>query len=133
MLKNNKKVSKTTDTLIGQGTVAEGNLHCEANVRIEGKFHGEIHCLGELIIGENGEARSNIKASEVIVAGKVVGDITAHGKLIISSSGQVDGNVHVVNLIIMEGGILNGNSKMEKAPVSIVKEKVKKTVQPEAG
>ncbi|GGH12713.1 bactofilin family protein [Paenibacillus segetis] len=133
MLKNNKKVFRTTDTLIGQGTVVEGNLHCEANLRIEGKFHGEIHCLGELIIGESGEASSNIKASEVIVAGKVIGDIISHGKLTITSNGQVDGSVHVVNLIIMEGGILNGNSKMEKAPVSVVKEKVKKVVQPEAG
>lgn len=133
MFKTNKKISRTIDTLIGQGTVAEGNLHCEANLRIEGKFQGEIHCLGELIIGESGEARSNINAEEVIVAGKVIGDITTQGKLTISSSGQVDGNVQVLNLIIMEGGILNGSSKMEKAPISIVKEKVKKAVQPEAG
>jgi cytoskeletal protein CcmA (bactofilin family) len=133
MMKSNKRNNAITDTLIGQGSTAEGKLNCEANLRIEGHFHGEIYCQGEVLVGGTGEARSNIHASKVVIAGKVIGDITTQGSLTITSTGQVIGNVHVVNLIILEGGLLNGGSKMEKAPISIVKDKVKKEIKSEAG
>lgn len=136
MFKENKIPKGTTDTLIGQGSSAEGKLKCEANLRIEGRFQGEIECVGQVVVGETGETRSNIKGAEIIVAGKVVGDIMSHGRLTITDSGQVDGNVHVATLVIVEGGQLNGSSHMEKTSPAVlpVKEKSpKKTAQPEAG
>ncbi|WP_055105697.1 bactofilin family protein [Paenibacillus ihumii] len=138
MLKDHKKASGWQGTLIGQGSVAEGKLECEAGLRIEGSFRGEIHCQGQVIIGETGEAHSNIHGADIIVAGKVVGDIASQGRLTITSSGLVEGNVHVAKLVIVEGGLLNGASKMEKpAPVSLPaadsNKKAKKARQPEAG
>lgn len=134
-----KKAPRLTDTLIGQGSLVEGKLECKSNLRVEGQIHGEIDCQGRVIIGETGEAMSNIKGADVIVAGKVIGDVTTTGKLTITASGQVDGNVDVAKLIIVEGGLLNGSSKMERvapAPTpsaSSGKGKVKKAARPEAG
>ncbi|MCH1638720.1 polymer-forming cytoskeletal protein [Paenibacillus timonensis] len=139
MFKDNKKAPRLTDTLIGQGSLIEGKLECKSNLRLEGQIHGEIDCQGQVIIGETGEAMSNIKGAEVIVAGKVVGDVSTAGKLTITASGQVDGNVDVAKLIIVEGGLLNGSSKMERiapAPTpsaSSGKGKMKKAARPEAG
>ncbi|MCM3700034.1 polymer-forming cytoskeletal protein [Paenibacillus macerans] len=143
MLKDRKNPAGLTDTLIGQGSSIEGKLECKSNLRLEGKFSGEIECLGQIVIGETGEAHSNIQGGEVIVAGKVVGDILTGGKLTITSNGQVEGNVDVAKLIILEGGQLNGSSKMEltapapipapaPAPMS-AKEKRKNSAEPEAG
>lgn len=138
MFKDHKKASGWQGTLIGQGSNAEGKLECEANLRIEGAFHGEIHCQGQVIIGETGEAYSNIKGADIVVAGKVIGDISSQGRLTISSSGLVEGNVNVAKLVIAEGGLLNGTSKMEKAvtvpiPAAEPAKKSKKAAQPEAG
>lgn len=138
MFKDHKKTNGWQGTLIGQGSVAEGKLECEKSLRIEGSFHGEIQCQGQVIIGETGEARSNIKGSEIIVAGKVIGDIASEGRLTITSSGLVEGNVQVAKLIIIEGGLLNGTSKMEQQatvlmPAAGPKKKSKKAAQPEAG
>ncbi|WP_410771749.1 bactofilin family protein [Fontibacillus sp. BL9] len=136
MFKESKVSAGTTDTLIGQGSSAEGKLECEANLRIEGKFQGEIHCVGQVVVGETGEARSNIMGADIVVAGKVIGDIMSHGRLTITGSGQVDGNVNVAKLIIVEGGLLNGSSQMEKITPAVlpVKEKApKKSARPEAG
>ncbi|MGG6314527.1 bactofilin family protein [Paenibacillus macerans] len=137
MFKDGKKTASLTDTLIGQGSTIEGKLECQSNLRVEGKVHGEIECHGQVVIGETGEANSSIKGAEVIVAGKVVGDISTVGKLTITGSGQVDGNVEVAKLVIVEGGLLNGSSKMDrKAPApapSSPKEKVKKAAQTQAG
>ncbi|GIP60118.1 polymer-forming cytoskeletal protein [Paenibacillus sp. FSL W8-0186] len=138
MLKDHKKVAGWQGTLIGQGSVAEGKLECEASLRIEGSFRGEIDCQGQVVIGETGEAHSNIKGADIIVAGKVVGDIASQGRLTITSSGLVEGNVHVAKLVIVEGGLLNGSSQMEQpaavtVPVPSSNKKSKKAAQPEAG
>ncbi|MNN03013.1 Polymer-forming cytoskeletal [compost metagenome] len=134
MLRDNKKNNQATDTLIGQGSVVEGKMDCESNLRIEGKFKGEIQCKGQVIIGETGEANSNIYGADIVVAGIVIGDITTKGRLTITSSGEVKGNVSVAKLIIAEGGLLSGTSTMERVAAPLpIKEKVSKSAQPEAG
>lgn len=136
MLRKNAKSHGLTDTLIGQGSLVEGKVQCETNLRVDGAIHGEIDCTGQVIIGESGEARSNIRGANIIVAGRVIGDVSTQGRLTITSSGQVDGNVSVAKLVILEGGLLNGVSTMEKlkvvAPAS-AKEKTHKAAQPEVG
>ncbi|MFD0961817.1 bactofilin family protein [Paenibacillus chungangensis] len=113
MFKENRR-NTSTDTLIGAGTVAEGKMTSEANLRIEGEFHGEIACKGAVIIGEQGVAHSNISAQDVTLAGKVYGDIATTGRLIITSSGQLTGNMMTNHLIIQEGGMINGSCLMEQ-------------------
>ncbi|MHA0856496.1 bactofilin family protein [Paenibacillus sp. CMAA1364] len=110
--KRKEKESLATDTLIGQGSEMTGKLKCEANLRIEGKFNGEIESTQDVTVGESAEARSNIYAREVIIAGKVYGDISATGKLTITPTGQMFGDVSSSSLIIMEGGALSGKSTM---------------------
>ncbi|BBH21818.1 hypothetical protein Back11_31630 [Paenibacillus baekrokdamisoli] len=115
MFKENKRLG-TTDTLIGQGTHIDGKLTSEAGIRIEGEYHGEIACKGDVIIGECGVVKSNITARDVIVAGKVFGDIHTKGRLTITASGHLNGNVAAQSLLIQEGGIFNGSSRMEHTP-----------------
>ncbi|UVI31633.1 bactofilin family protein [Paenibacillus spongiae] len=113
MFKETKRQS-STDTLIGPGTTVEGHLLSEANIRIEGEYRGEITCQGDVIIGEGGVARANITSKDVTVAGKVIGDIVTSGRLTITASGQLHGSVTTHNLLIQDGGLLNGTCTMEK-------------------
>ncbi|HEY2493135.1 MAG TPA: polymer-forming cytoskeletal protein [Paenibacillus sp.] len=110
-----------TDTLIGLGSELTGTINCEANLRIEGNFNGEIASQGHVTVGEYAVARSNINAREVIIAGKVYGDIATSGKLTITATGEMFGDVTASALIIMEGGALSGTSTMNQPePVSSV-------------
>lgn len=112
MFKDSKRLT-ATDTLVGQGTIAEGTIHSEANIRIEGEFRGDILSTGEVIIGEYGIARSSITAQCITIAGQVHGDISSNGRVIITSSGQLNGNATVSSIIIQEGGQLNGQCSMQ--------------------
>jgi cytoskeletal protein CcmA (bactofilin family) len=114
MFKDNKRLA-ATDTLIGQGTLSEGKMNCEASLRIEGEYRGDIVCKADVIIGECGIARSNITARDVTIAGKVFGDIVTKGRLIITSSGHLTGTITASTLIIQDGGRLNGMCHMEQA------------------
>ena len=116
--RKNKHTHSAASTLISEGSLVEGSLHCENDLRIDGGFYGTIESQGNVIIGERAVTRSNISAREVVIAGKVYGDITAAGKLIITPTGQMHGDVTASSLVIMEGGILNGASHMEESPAN---------------
>jgi cytoskeletal protein CcmA (bactofilin family) len=103
----------TTDTLIGEGTVFEGRIKSEASVRIEGQITGDIECTGDVTVGEKGVVRSNISARDVILAGTIHGNVITKGKLTITGTGSLHGNTSAASFIIDEGGVFQGNSKME--------------------
>ncbi|WP_268623624.1 bactofilin family protein [Paenibacillus alvei] len=132
MLRRSTQQPKHSDTYIAPGTQLEGAIRCEANIRIDGKFTGEVTCSGTITIGEHGEAYSTLTANHIIVAGSVVGDIHASGKLVISSTGQVCGNCLSEVLLIQEGGLLNGTSLMERSSESSSSKKGSKGNRQEA-
>jgi len=103
----------TTDTLVGEGTVFEGNIKSQATIRIEGQLIGDIDCSGDVIIGEKGRVRSNITAREVVLAGHLSGNVTARGKLTITATGSLSGNIAAAVFTIEEGGVFQGTSRME--------------------
>lgn len=102
----------TTDTLIGEGSVFEGNIKSEATIRVEGQITGDITCSGDVIISEKGVVKSDIIARNVVIAGKVYGEITAQEKISIIASGQLYGNLYTQSFTIEEGGVFEGTSKM---------------------
>ncbi|SDS27665.1 protein CcmA, bactofilin family [Paenibacillaceae bacterium GAS479] len=114
MFKENKRWS-VADTLIGQGTRAEGTLICEASLRIEGEYRGDIECKADVIIGESGVVRSNISARDITISGKVYGDVVTTGRLTILSAGQLHGSARTASLLVQDGGILSGTCRMEQA------------------
>ncbi len=104
-----------TDTLIGEGTIIEGNLKSQASIHIEGHVNGDISCDGDLTIGEQAVVKSNIEARHITIAGHVEGDVRARGKLSITTSGRLFGNVTCTSFTIEEGGTFIGHSTMPAA------------------
>lgn len=102
----------TTDTLIGGGSIFEGKIKSDAGIRIEGKIIGDIECQGDVTIGEQGVAESNIIARNVIIAGSVNGHVQAKNKLSITSKGKLYGDMVAASLSIEEGSIFEGTSRM---------------------
>jgi cytoskeletal protein CcmA (bactofilin family) len=105
-----------TDTLIGEGTIVEGSITSAASLRIEGHVTGDIHCTGDVTIGEKGLAASEITARNIINAGTIRGSVKTTGKLTITATGKVQGNIQVATLVIADGGAFEGTSKMELKP-----------------
>jgi cytoskeletal protein CcmA (bactofilin family) len=105
----------STDTLIGEGSTFEGKLKSEAGIRIEGRIHGDIECAGDVVIGERGQAKSNIAARNVTISGTVNGNVICSGTLTVNPTGKLLGNSTAQTLIVAEGALFVGSSQMEKA------------------
>lgn len=106
-------MKRAMHTLIGEGTIIEGNLRTQASIRIEGRIDGDIECTGDVTIGEQGTACSNINARSVIAAGTIEGSIRVKEMLTITKTGKVYGHIQVPVLHVAEGGILQGTSRMD--------------------
>ncbi|MDD5347042.1 MAG: polymer-forming cytoskeletal protein [Candidatus Omnitrophica bacterium] len=82
------------------------------NLRINGRFDGNLDAKGVLTIGPTAMVTADIVGDTIIVEGKVRGKVTARESLQISSTAVLDGDIFPTRLIIADGGIFNGKCQM---------------------
>lgn len=99
-------------TLIGEGTVFDGDLTSPEAIRVDGVVNGNCNCKMKMILGPGGQIKGNITAQSVIISGKVDGDISVQGKLELLSTGKIAGNITASSLIIDEGAYFDGRCTM---------------------
>jgi cytoskeletal protein CcmA (bactofilin family) len=100
-------------TLLGKGSEFEGKLTFEGQVRIDGKFSGQIFTKDTLVIGEGARVNAEINAGTVIVNGAVEGNIRATQLIELHNPGRVKGNMETPSLSIDRGVTFEGSCKME--------------------
>jgi cytoskeletal protein CcmA (bactofilin family) len=109
-----KKIEKVI-TFLGKETAFEGKLKFEGAIRIDGHFKGEILSEGNLIVGEEGMIDADIHVAYIAISGEVHGNITADQRVDIHAPGKVFGNIHAPVVVIDEGVIFEGNTRMYQA------------------
>jgi cytoskeletal protein CcmA (bactofilin family) len=114
------QVSKV-DTVIGKGTIIEGDIKSSGIIRIDGGCVGDIITDSDVIIGENASINGDITAVNVSLAGKVEGNVRCSGVLEITGKGYLTGDVLVSGLSIEKGAVFSGKC-------SIVAKEVEKMV-----
>jgi cytoskeletal protein CcmA (bactofilin family) len=108
--------------IIGAGTVVEGKIRSQGNVRVDGKLIGEVTASESLSVGITGEIEGNVTAKNVTVGGKVRGTISATEKIVFEGKSVIRGDIRATRLIIDEGSIFDGRVSMtEKVPTYEVK------------
>jgi cytoskeletal protein CcmA (bactofilin family) len=100
-------------TLLGKGSEFEGKLTFEGQVRIDGKFTGQITTKDTLVIGEGAKVTAEISAGTVIVNGVVEGNIRANQTVELHQPGRVKGSIETPALSMDRGVIFEGTCKME--------------------
>lgn len=111
--------SANSNSLFGKGTLINGDIQGEGDIRIDGNLNGNVHVTGKLIIGESATIKGDIKADHVEVYGRTIGAIHVKGLLSIRTTGIVEGDIHVGELQIERSGIFKGTSHMS-LPGSII-------------
>ena len=101
------------NAVLGSGTEFEGKLVFEGEVRIAGKFTGEIYSKDRLQVDDTAKVRAEIHAGTVVVYGDVEGNIYAQQLIELKASAHVKGNIETPALIVEQGVIFEGCCKME--------------------
>jgi cytoskeletal protein CcmA (bactofilin family) len=108
------------NALLGAGSVFEGKLHFEGQVRIDGTFTGEITTTDFLVIGEGAKVSATINCGSVEVKGDITGNISATESIVLRPTARVQADIYAPSLIVDKGAIFEGNSRMTSGARGVV-------------
>ena len=121
---NKKEVSKSKSSSIMpsaathslnslvQGTVVEGSVKSESDIRVDGTIKGKLFCDAKVIIGPTGYVEGEIKCKNAVVEGKFNGMLLVTELLNVRESATVEGEVSTNKLIVQSGATFNVNCNM---------------------
>ena len=113
-----KKHSENVPSLISKGIRLEAELLSgKGTVRIEGEYFGDIMIDGELMLEQSGHVCGNVIAKAAYISGSISGNINCSELLHIKTNGKVKGDIECQAVLMDEGAVFIGYSKMfEQAP-----------------
>jgi len=105
---------KIEEKILDVDAAMQGSLNFKepVNLRINGKFEGNLETRGNLTIGGTALIFADIVGDNIIIAGKVKGRITAKERLTLLPSAIVEGDIYPAKLNITEGAIFEGHCLM---------------------
>ena len=102
-------------SVIAAGLKIVGDVETSGVLKIEGTVQGSIRGARQVMVGRSGVVQGDIQAEEVILGGRVVGTVTATERVEIQANSVIEGDVHTRSIVVFEGGLLNGNVRMDMA------------------
>jgi cytoskeletal protein CcmA (bactofilin family) len=116
-VKNKKDKGETgLNTIIGKGSVFEGTLQVEGEIRVDGTVKGKISSTESLTVGNGGVVEADLNTKTVVIGGNVNGNVFASEKIELQSKAVVEGEITTKNLIVEEGAIFHGKCNMKETP-----------------
>lgn len=108
------------NAMLGAGSVFEGKLHFEGQVRIDGTFTGEITTTDLLVIGEGAKVSATINCGSVEIKGDITGNINASDSILLRATARVQADIYAPSLVIDKGAVFEGNSRMTSGARGVV-------------
>lgn len=135
MAKSNEAVGSGKINSIMEGTVLEGELRSDSNIRIDGKVKGSIIAKGRLIVGQTGIIEGDVNCQSSEIEGTLLGTINCQDILSLKATAKVQGDITSKKLAIEPGAVFTGNCSMGGAVVKempVSAEAQKRTAQEHA-
>ena len=102
------------ETIIGRDTKVQGSVVAGGTLRVDGQVDGEIVAKGDIVVGETGSVKAQIKGRSATIAGVVHGNVEVTDKLELASSAKLYGDIKTGILIIGEGAVFKGACEMRQ-------------------
>lgn len=114
-----KKKQPPIRTLIGEGTVIQGEVKFTDGLRIDGEVVGDVLAAGEagsiLVISEKARVTGKVSAGHVIINGSVVGPVHSTALLELQPKASIVGDVSYEALEMHQGATIDGELRPIKA------------------
>lgn len=98
--------------LIGAGTVIEGDIKSNGDIRIDGNINGSLVTKGKLVIGSTGNIEGEVTCQNADISGVIKGKLTVHELLSLKSSAKITGDIITNKLSIEPGANFSGSCSM---------------------
>lgn len=99
-------------TVIGEGTVVNGDLVFAGGLHLDGAIRGDISAQENdevtLTISEKGEVVGDVRVSNMVLNGAVIGDVYVTGRVELAPQARVTGSLYYNLLEMAMGAEVNG-------------------------
>jgi cytoskeletal protein CcmA (bactofilin family) len=117
--KTQESMAKTSDTnspdklnRIVEGTIIEGEIKSNSNIRIDGHVKGITTTKGRLVVGPNGLIDGEVVCQNADIEGTLNGKITVSALLSLKSTAKLNGDIVTNKLAIEPGALFSGTCSM---------------------
>jgi len=113
--KNNSTMNKATDNLsssinlIGAGTVIEGDIRSNGDIRVDGTVYGSVASKAKVVIGTTGIIEGDVNSQNADVSGTVKGKTTVAELLFLKSTAKIIGDLVTGKLVVEVGAKFTGS------------------------
>ncbi len=111
MAKDNSSETPSVN-LIGAGTVIQGDITTNGDIRIDGALTGSIAVKGKLVIGVSGSVDGEIVCQNADISGSIKGKITVAELLTLKASAKLVGDIITNKIAIEPGASFSGSCSM---------------------
>jgi len=123
--KKHSTPQKRIDSLIGAGTIVNGNVTFTGGLRIDGQVHGNVVAANSepstLVISEQAKVDGEIRVSHMVINGTVNGPVVANDYLELQPKARVIGDVTYKTLEMHVGAVIRGRlNHAEPGTASVV-------------
>ncbi|MEE9610644.1 MAG: polymer-forming cytoskeletal protein [Desulfatiglandales bacterium] len=100
--------SETKESFVAPGLTIEGKIEGAGNVRIAGRFKGEINVKGDVIIEQGAHVSGEIRAENIFISGEIEGNIHAESRAELLEPGVLMGDLKASSLTVAAGSHMRG-------------------------
>lgn len=100
--------SEVKESFISAELTLEGKIEGNGNVRVAGRFKGDVNVQGDLTIEKGAQIAGQVSAKNVIVEGTLEGNILRAERVELRQSAAVTGDVKAGSLVVAAGSKMRG-------------------------
>ncbi len=97
------------ESVFGPGVTIEGKIEGDADIRIGGKFKGDIQIKGDLNLDKGAKVSAKVHAANVTIGGELEGNVVAGAQVKLLESGQLIGDLKAAALTVVAGSRMRGH------------------------
>jgi cytoskeletal protein CcmA (bactofilin family) len=98
------------ESLIASDLTIEGKIEGSGNVRIAGKFKGDVNVQGDLTIEHGAKLTGGVRARRVVIAGELEGNIEGAQQVELQQGGVLAGDVKCGTMTVASGARMRGQA-----------------------
>jgi len=98
--------------LIGIGTVIEGDIRSNGDIRVDGTVYGHIYSKAKVVIGSTGVIEGDVSSQNADISGMIKGKSTVTELLFLKSTARVIGDIVTGKLVVEVGATFTGSCNM---------------------
>jgi cytoskeletal protein CcmA (bactofilin family) len=98
------------ESLIAADLTIEGKIEGNGNVRIAGKFKGDVNVQGDLTIEQGAKLTGGVRARRVVISGELEGNIEGAQQVELQQGGVLAGDVKCGTMTVASGARMRGQA-----------------------